>query len=435
MLLLLFTSLAFGQSLRSVRPRSEPAGPGQASSNPGRAVGKANPRLARTGRIGERPAPPPLRWPDGRESPGGCARDPVNPPPAQPGPPQIGPPPTRFVHLQSHQVKVTVADGIATTEIEQVFRNEAGTDMEASWFCPLPPQTVLHGFSIWMGGREVHASVMDRTAARRIYDRIVGRKRDPGLVELVAGNMIRTSIFPIPAKGEFRIRTRYSSVLTGESIALPMPRTPSNSQPIARVKMDLVCRSSRPIRLGTPKETAVRLTHRDDGCWWSGRFRATKHRGKGPVLVPWAVRRSEPGLTLNVHPGRYDERTFAAVVTAGNRKLTKAKLSFEGLRIDSMHPAEIPELPPGGSVVIFGRLTGQGKPVARLFARQGLMPVRVTASAGKTSTTAAETRHIPCFWALGEFHELAKNEKTRGAALQLAIRHGILTEYTALLAK
>ncbi|MEN8151463.1 MAG: VIT domain-containing protein, partial [Planctomycetota bacterium] len=257
-LLLLLPSLAFGQSLRNVRPHTEPAGPGKVNDNPGRAVGAGNPRTVGPGRYGQKTKQPAIPRPDGPTQPGGCApRDPRNP-----GAPPAAPALSNIVYLQKHIVTVTVADGIASTEIEQTFVNEADRQMEAAWNCPLPPRTVLHGFSIWMGGKEVHAAVMNRTAARRIYDRIVGRRKDPGLVELIGGNTIRTSIFPIPPKGEFRIRTRYSSVVDGDRVVLPFPDT-TGTRKIAVVKADLVYRSSRPVYLRSPKAESLELTRRD----------------------------------------------------------------------------------------------------------------------------------------------------------------------------
>ena len=43
------------------------------------------------------------------------------------------------LNIESHRVTVDVVDGVAKTTVDQVFRNDCGSDLEATYIFPLPP--------------------------------------------------------------------------------------------------------------------------------------------------------------------------------------------------------------------------------------------------------------------------------------------------------
>src|SRR4030095_6920221 len=52
---------------------------------------------------------------------------------------------------------------------------------------------------------------------RRIYDEIVRRQRDPGLLEYAGKNLFQASIFPIPAHSDKKLELTYSQILKAEA--------------------------------------------------------------------------------------------------------------------------------------------------------------------------------------------------------------------------
>jgi hypothetical protein len=428
--------LAVAQSFTNVRPRQtkdtpgEAGNPGKFSQQRGRKV--TPPRSGAAGSSGR------LVRPDDPVRPGCGDRDPSNPgavPPPSPASAARSP-----IWLSRHSVTISVVDGISVTEIDQVFRNDAEVQMEGTYVCPLPPGAALNGFSIWMAGRQVRGSVLEREAARRIYDRIVGRRRDPGIVELLGdGRAIRTSIFPIPAGGEMRVRTEYACRVQGNAVAVPFPKPAGpKARRITEVDVDLQVRASWPVRLVAPR-SSFRLKKKDEGCFWSGRYRAKDYRNRGSFDVNLTPRREEPGMVVNVHLGPRGERTFVAIIGAGRRKLEYARLKFEGAQVTSMFPAKIPAVAPGEQTLVFGTLSGTGRPVVKLDARQGLSAVRIQTPVARMATSAEATRHIPCFWALGKVNAILDRGSLDAADKQqviaLSMKYGILTRYTAFLAK
>jgi Ca-activated chloride channel family protein len=106
-----------------------------------------------------------------------------------------------------------IVDGVATTTIDQVIRNEGGVDVEGTWFLPLPAGAVADAFTMTVGGKEIAGEVLDAGKARSVYESIVRKRRDPGLLEYAGDGMLRARIFPIPARGEVGVTVRLRQVL------------------------------------------------------------------------------------------------------------------------------------------------------------------------------------------------------------------------------
>jgi Ca-activated chloride channel family protein len=111
--------------------------------------------------------------------------------------------------ISSQRVEVDIRDQIASTKITQVFRNDADRQLEAIYTFPVPSGASVTDFVMWIDGKEVRGAVLDKTQARHIYESIVRRARDPGLLEQTGHNTFKVSVFPVPAKGEQKIQIEY----------------------------------------------------------------------------------------------------------------------------------------------------------------------------------------------------------------------------------
>ncbi len=130
--------------------------------------------------------------------------------------------PRAAITIESLVAEVTITDGLATTSIEQVFRNHGPTPAEESYLWPIPEGAAVSSFSLWIDGKETKGEVLDGGAARGVYLDIVRRQRDPGLLEWVGHGCVRASIFPIEAGGTARVRLRYQSVLSPSAAGLEL---------------------------------------------------------------------------------------------------------------------------------------------------------------------------------------------------------------------
>src|SRR5688572_12438971 len=140
--------------------------------------------------------------------PGPCHRCPVPPRPV---------PLPRSLPIKSIKIDTKISSQVATTHVEQIFRNDTDATLEGTYFFPIPEQASITEFAIWDGDRRLVGEVRSREEARRIYDEIVRRQRDPGLLEYAGKNLFQASIFPIPPHSDKKLGLKYTQVLHADS--------------------------------------------------------------------------------------------------------------------------------------------------------------------------------------------------------------------------
>lgn len=113
------------------------------------------------------------------------------------------------LEVESQEVVVTVNNGIAVTEVTQTFRNTEDRVVEALYTFPVPKGASVANFSMWINGKEMVGEVVEKKRAREIYESYKQTKRDPGLLEQKDYKTFEMRIFPIPARGEQKVKIRY----------------------------------------------------------------------------------------------------------------------------------------------------------------------------------------------------------------------------------
>lgn len=119
--------------------------------------------------------------------------------------------------LKNINVTAKIDNGAAVTTVQQVFYNPNNMIMEAEYIFILPENAVATNFSMWMNGKKVKGELLDKDKARRIYQDIVRRMKDPALLEYLGRNMFKAHIYPIPARGEQKIELEYHQQLSVSS--------------------------------------------------------------------------------------------------------------------------------------------------------------------------------------------------------------------------
>ncbi|MFC1705221.1 VIT domain-containing protein [Planctomycetota bacterium] len=141
------------------------------------------------------------------------------------------------LQVKYHDVTVTVKNQVATTEVDQVFYNPNPRDLEGTYIFPLPHDSVVAGFSMWMGGREVEAELLDKDRAREIYESIVRKMKDPALLEYMGRGLFKARVYPIPGRGETRVKLRYEQVLKAQD-GLVEYRYPLNTEKFSSAPLE-----------------------------------------------------------------------------------------------------------------------------------------------------------------------------------------------------
>jgi Ca-activated chloride channel family protein len=173
-----------------------------------------------------------------------------------------------YLTIKYHRVTVTIEDQVATTHVDQVFVNEARFEVEGTYIFPLPEEAAISEFSMWVDGEKLEGQVLERDEARRIYEDIVRRRRDPALLEYVGRDAFQASIYPIPAGGERRIELEYSQVLEMDNglveYVYPLNTEKFSPRPLEEVTVHVTIRSQEPLKAIYSPSHEVDIVREDD---------------------------------------------------------------------------------------------------------------------------------------------------------------------------
>src|SRR4051812_27641618 len=115
--------------------------------------------------------------------------------------------------IKYQRVAAEIQDGTAVTKVEQVFVNSGPRQLEAHYVFPLPKGAALQDFYLWINGKKTKGEILEKDKATGIYEGIVRRLQDPGLLEYIDSDVFRARVFPVPANGEQKIELTFSQVL------------------------------------------------------------------------------------------------------------------------------------------------------------------------------------------------------------------------------
>lgn len=186
------------------------------------------------------------------------------PVPMPPEPVQLKPMETR-----SHAVEITIDQQAVTVDLEAVFFNPNGMQLEGTYFFPLPSEVAVSGFSLWMDGKEQKGELLDAAKARQVYEEIVRRRKDPGLLEYIGTQMIKVRVFPVPANGEAKIRLVYRHLIAKDaglfSFRYPLASAmPEGRRPIGRISLKVALAAAAPLKNLYSPSHAVDRIQKDD---------------------------------------------------------------------------------------------------------------------------------------------------------------------------
>ena len=120
------------------------------------------------------------------------------------------------IALEALDVSVVITGLYAeTTQILRFF-NPNARDLEGELSFPLPDGAVVCGYGLDIEGELADGVVVAKQQARRILEAEIRKQADPGLVEQVQGNVYRTRIYPLPARGTRTVKIVYISELDVE---------------------------------------------------------------------------------------------------------------------------------------------------------------------------------------------------------------------------
>jgi len=157
------------------------------------------------------------------------------------------------LRLVDHLVEVRVQGAFAKTTIEESFASDESAELEGIYRFTLPPGAQVADMALMVDGRWEEGGFVERDRAEKIWAGVIrnatpiikrreiieyiwvpGPWRDPALLSMKQGNTFELRIFPIPARGERRVRITYTESLPlvtgGRKFVLPLPSEGANAR-------------------------------------------------------------------------------------------------------------------------------------------------------------------------------------------------------------
>ena len=255
----------------------------------------------------------------------------IPPPDRPPGRPPYWPVPPphwiprpihRFTPLEIRQVKATatIKDQVAQTRIEQEFYNPNPGQLEGTFILPLPKGAHLEKFRMDVNGKMTDAELLTADKAKRIYEEIVRKAKDPALLEYVGQDLIKVRIFPIEGNSTKKIELSYSQVLKNDadlvSYRLPLNTSKYSSTPIKNFSLKLE------IETGTPLKTIYSPTHNIEVLRHGARtatigMEQQQLAAEKDLELFYSVEKGELGMSLLTYKKKGEDGYFMLFATPG----------------------------------------------------------------------------------------------------------------------
>jgi len=151
--------------------------------------------------------------------------------------------------MMSH-INVVIKDKIATTTLEQTFRNPLDKQVSAVYVAPVPQGATLTGFAQMIDGKWIEAEVKTSEEAKAEYDKAAAQGKDASMtsatVNLPAGLDPKTTFqtrVVLPPQSERSVRLTYTEVLNGEvgvtRYTYPLSNSNLTDEPVGDLLVDV----------------------------------------------------------------------------------------------------------------------------------------------------------------------------------------------------
>ena len=252
---------------------------------------------------------------------------PIPPHPIPPRPPHwpprpFPPAPRPYAPLEVtyHHVNVKIEGQVATTSVDQEFFNPNPSRLEGTYLFPIPKGAQIDKFTMDIGGKMVEAELLPADKARKIYEDIVRKAKDPALMEYAGRDVFKVRIFPIEPNSKKRIKLSYTQVLKADSglvnYVYPLNTEKFSAKPIKAVSIKVELTSDRPLKSIYSPSHSVEIKRHGAQRATVG-FEATDTHPDTDFALYFAPEKDELGVNLLAHKGSRDDGYFLLLVSPG----------------------------------------------------------------------------------------------------------------------
>jgi Ca-activated chloride channel family protein len=233
--------------------------------------------------------------------------------------------------IESVDVRADIQDQAAKVRVSQVFRNPSSIPMEAQVLFPLPEGAAVSGLTLLVDGKELTGRLMGHDEARRIYEEIVRRRRDPALLEYMGRDLFQTSVFPVSPGGESTVQLQYSQLLKKDSglitFGLPLGTAKHSEKPVEHLTVSVNIAAPSPIRTVYSPTHEVDIS-RTDGSRAAVKLSLNNIASPDDFRLLYSTDSNPVGLNvISYKPNDNEDGYFALLATPDTRADHTVKLA------------------------------------------------------------------------------------------------------------
>ena len=230
---------------------------------------------------------------------------------------------------------------MAQVQVSQTFVNSGSLPMEVAFVFPLPYDGAVEQMTLMIDGKEYPAKLLDAGEARRMYEEIVRKNRDPALLEWMGTGLFKTSVFPVPAGASRTVSLRYSQLCRKQEgltdFLFPLSTAKYTSEAVEKVDIHVTIESqdeiknvyspSHAVEIKRPDEQHASITYFSKNEVPSADFRLFYDVGKGKIGA----------RVLSYRPEKEKEGIFPALGKPGDKGRTETRPNKPGQNRDLRH--------------------------------------------------------------------------------------------------
>lgn len=141
------------------------------------------------------------------------------------------------VRLEEVSIDIRMTGFLATTTLDLRFHNPNDRVLEGELVFPLASGQSITGYALEVEGKLRQGVAVPKETARVAFEEITRRGIDPGLAELTRGNVFRTRLYPIPARGMKRVVLSFDQPLRDVGSAWRYVLPLAFTQPVKQFKV------------------------------------------------------------------------------------------------------------------------------------------------------------------------------------------------------
>ena len=160
--------------------------------------------------------------------------------------------PASSYKIKEIDVRARLLDQVAKVQVSQSFVNTGSVQMEVCFMFPLPYDGAIDQLTLLVDGKEFPARLLAKDEARRTYEAIVRKNRDPALLEWIGTGMFQTSVFPVPPGAERKVTLSYTQLCRKSGrltdFLFPLSTAKYTSQPVEKLNIEVAIESQGDIK-------------------------------------------------------------------------------------------------------------------------------------------------------------------------------------------